>query len=105
MTQIDRRSFLASLGALSLVACHRGVSVATAQRVINGVPGKRRLDRIGIQMYTVRTQARADLAGTLGQLSKIGFKEVEWWGSYPGFTPVQIRALLDQNGLAAPSVH
>jgi sugar phosphate isomerase/epimerase len=56
-------------------------------------------------MYTVRTQGRADLPGTLGQLSKIGFKEVEWWGSYPGFSPAQIKALLDRNGITAPSVH
>jgi sugar phosphate isomerase/epimerase len=105
MTDIDRRSFLASLGALGLVACHRNVSVSSAQRALGSLPGKRKLDRIGIQMYTVRTQARADLPGTLGQLSRIGFKEVEWWGSYPNFTPVQIKALLDQTRLAAPSVH
>lgn len=105
MTHIDRRSFLASLGALGLVACQRGVSVGSAQAVANAAPGKRRLARVGIQMYTVRTQGRADLPGTLGQLSKIGFKEVEWWGQYPNFTPVQIKALLDQNGLTAPSVH
>jgi sugar phosphate isomerase/epimerase len=107
MTELDRRAFLASLGlgAIGLVGCRRGVSLNSAQRVINGIPGKRKLDRIGIQMYTVRTQGRADLPGTLGQLSKIGFKEVEWWGSYPGLTPVQIKALLDQNGLTAPSVH
>ena len=105
MTDIDRRSFLASLGAIGLVACHRGVSLNSAQRVANSIPGKRKLDRIGIQMYTVRTQGRADLPGTLTQLSKIGFKEVEWWGTYPNLTPVQIKALLDQNGLTAPSVH
>jgi sugar phosphate isomerase/epimerase len=105
MTEIDRRSFLASLGALGLAACHRGVSLGSAQGTLNSVPGKRKLARIGIQMYTVRTQARADLPGTLAQLAKIGFKEVEWWGAYPNFTPVQIKALLDQNGLTAPSVH
>lgn len=107
MTDIDRRSFLASLGlgTLGLVACHRGVAVGSAQPLLNSAAGKRKLSRIGIQMYTVRTQARADLPGTLAQLAKIGFKEVEWWGSYPNLTPVQIKALLDQNGLAAPSVH
>jgi sugar phosphate isomerase/epimerase len=106
MTDIDRRSFLASLGigAAGLIACHRGASVGSAQPVLSSAPGKRKLTRIGIQMYTVRNQARADLPGTLGQLGKIGFKEVEWWGSY-SLTPAQIRALLDQNGLAAPSVH
>src|SRR5215208_3962027 len=110
MTEINRRTFLGSLGvgALGLVAC-RSVRTAEAVTAANAIrktiPGKRQLYKIGIQMYTVRTQARADLAGTLGQLSKIGFKEVEWWGSYPALTPVQIKALLDQNGLAAPSVH
>ena len=103
----DRRSFLATLGlgAAGLIACRNTglakMAVAASQRI----PGKRKLYKVGIQMYTVRTQARADLPGTLGRLSKIGFKEVEWWGSYPTFTPAQIRALLDQNGLAAPSVH
>ena len=107
MTEIDRRSFLASLGvgALGIIACHRGVSLGSAQSVITGAAGRRKLDRIGIQMYTVRTQARADLPGTLAKLSQIGFKEVEWWGSYPNTTPAQIKAMLDQNGLTAPSVH
>lgn len=104
----NRRSFLLTLGAgaMGLVGCNRrgGVSLNSASRVLNGMPGKRKLDRIGIQMYTVRTQARADLPGTLAQLSKFGFKEVEWWGSY-SITPQQIKALLDQNGLTAPSVH
>lgn len=109
MTEIDRRSFLAALGvgALGLAGCHtRGVDVVSAADAVRKrIPGKRTLYKIGIQMYTVRTQGRADLPGTLAQLGKIGFKEVEWWGSYPGFTPPQIKALLDQNGISAPSVH
>jgi sugar phosphate isomerase/epimerase len=113
MTHIDRRSFLATLGgAIGAAACHRSVygspegdEIILAPAPVMGVAGKRKLERIGIQMYTVRTQGRTDLPGTLAQLSKIGFKEVEWWGSYPGLTPVQIKALLDQNGLTAPSVH
>ena len=105
MTELDRRSFLAALsvGVVGLVGCSRNPAMA-AQAVRGMVPGKRKLDRIGIQMYTVRTQARADLAGTLSQLAKTGFKEVEWWGAYQ-LTPQQIRGLLDQNGLTAPSVH
>src|SRR3954463_12332449 len=108
MTDFDRRSFLATLGvgAIGLIGCRPLVSNSNARmavRAINGIPGKRKLERIGIQMYTVRTQARADLPGTLGQLSKIGFKEVEWWGSY-SLTPTQIKAPPAQNGLAAPSV-
>jgi sugar phosphate isomerase/epimerase len=98
---MDRRSFLVSLGGgtLAVVGCS-----PTARGALVSSPAKRKLDRIGIQLYTVRTQARADLAGTIGQLGKIGFKEVEWWGSH-ALTPQQIRALLDQSGLTTPSVH
>jgi sugar phosphate isomerase/epimerase len=101
---IDRRSFLAGLGlgTLGLIGC--GSMPAAAAGMSRQSAGRRKLGKIGIQMYTVRTQARADLAGTLGQLAKTGFSEVEWWGTYQ-LTPRQIRALLDQNGLAAPSVH
>jgi sugar phosphate isomerase/epimerase len=109
MTHIDRRSFLATLGvsALGLTACRNNsvVNAAAAEAIRRSIPGKRKLYKVGIQMYTVRTQGRADLPGTLGQLAKIGFKEVEWWGAYPGFNPAQIKGLLDQNGITAPSVH
>jgi sugar phosphate isomerase/epimerase len=106
MTQIDRRSFLTTLGAGALVAigCARNGISSAAAAVSRSASGRKKLQKIGIQMYTVRNQARADLAATLTRLSAIGFKEVEWWGTYP-LTPAQIRGLLDSNGLAAPSVH
>jgi sugar phosphate isomerase/epimerase len=108
MTQIDRRSFLVSLGGAALVAAgctsRQALAVDAAQAGRARIPGKRKLERIGIQMYTVRTQARADLRDTLTRLSQLGYKEVEWWGTYP-LTAVEIRGLLDEKGLAAPSVH
>ena len=101
MTQYDRRSFLTTLGgaALALTGC-----AAVAPGTLVGSSQRRKLSRIGVQLYTVRQQARADLAGTLGQLARIGYKEVEWWGSH-ALTSTQLRALLDSNGLTAPSVH
>lgn len=101
MTELDRRSFFVTLGgaALALAGCS---SVAPGALV--GSPARRKLARIGIQLYTVRTQARADLASTLGQLAKMGYREIEFWGSH-ALTPAQIRAVLDQNGLTSPSVH
>jgi sugar phosphate isomerase/epimerase len=101
MTQLDRRSFLTTLGAAALAIA--GCSTF-APGVIAATAPKRKLGRVGIQLYTVRTQARADLAGTLGKLAQIGFKEIEFWGSH-ALTPPQIRAVLDQNGLTSPSVH
>lgn len=101
MTQVDRRSFLTTLGgaAIALVGC-----AGIAPGALIGSPAKRKLSRIGIQLYTVRTQARADLAGTLAKLAQIGYKEIEFWGSH-SLTPAQIRGVLDQHGLTSPSVH
>jgi sugar phosphate isomerase/epimerase len=67
-------------------------------------PSRRKLSSVGIQLYTMRTQARADLAGTLQKIAQLGYKEVEFWGNY-SLTPAQIRTVLDSNALTSPSMH
>lgn len=67
-------------------------------------PAKRRLDRIGIQLYTVRAQMRADMPGTVAKIAGFGYKDVEFAG-YFGRTAAQVRELLDANGLKSPSTH
>jgi sugar phosphate isomerase/epimerase len=62
------------------------------------------LSRIGVQLYTVRNAMRASVEKTLEQVAKIGYKEVEFAG-YFNRTPKEIRAILDANGLTAPSAH
>ena len=59
---------------------------------------------IGIQLYSVRDRAEADLPETLAMLAEIGYTEVEPF-SYHGRTPAQFRALLDANGLHAVGFH
>ena len=88
MTLQDRRSFIVTLGGsvLVLAGCARGA--------VPAAPGRRRLQRVGLQLYSVRNQAKADLPGTLVQLAKIGYKEVEFWGSFKQ-TPPEIRQILD----------
>lgn len=99
MTQ-DRRTFLATLGSIG--------AATLAHAAINPLFGEARetakLSKIGIQLYTVRRQAAADLPGTLAHLGKIGFKEVELAGYY-NHAASEFRSLLDANGLAAPSGH
>lgn len=63
-----------------------------------------RLERIGIQLYTVRRPAAVDLAGTLQRIAHIGFNEVEFAGFY-GHPASDVRKMLDDTGLAAPSAH
>ena len=63
-----------------------------------------RIERIGLELYTVRSAMKADVPGTLARVAQIGYKEVEFAG-YFGLEPVKVRALLDANGLTSPSVH
>ncbi|HMA45193.1 MAG TPA: sugar phosphate isomerase/epimerase [Gemmatimonadales bacterium] len=67
-------------------------------------PSSSRLDRIGLQLYTVRDLMKQDFEGTLSRVAAIGYKEVEFAG-YFDHTPQQVRAALDRNGLDAPSAH
>jgi sugar phosphate isomerase/epimerase len=63
-----------------------------------------RLDKIGIQLYSVRQDFARDPEGTLAQLAGIGYREVEFAG-YAGKTPAAIKAMLANHGLEAPSAH
>ena len=65
---------------------------------------RRRLERVGIQLYTVRNEMRADMPGTLGRIAAMGYKDVEFAG-YFGRTPAQVKEMLAQNGLRSPSTH
>ena len=102
-----RRSFLrATGGILGGLVMAPGVSVLQALRGGGIAPRNRApiLDRIGIQLYTVRKLMARDAGGTLGKLAEIGYKEVELAGLY-GKSAREMRGLLDHNQLAAPSSH
>jgi sugar phosphate isomerase/epimerase len=91
----DRRSFLSTCGAALLgAACSRAGNTPTDQR----------LDRIGVQLYTVRRDMARDFEGTLARIAEIGYREVEFAG-YHDKTPSEVRAVLTRLGLAAPSSH
>lgn len=84
----------------------RAPAADTSSAAANGAVrlARDRLERVGIQLYTVRAEMRRDLEGTLRRIAGIGYREVEFAG-YFGRTPAQIRATLEQNGLSAPSTH
>ena len=92
MRQIDRRRFLKTLGAAG-VAPWFGCSRRS-----------HRLDRIGVQLYTVRAELERDFDGTLLRLAEIGYREVEFAG-YFGRTPAHVRAAVARAGLTAPGAH
>jgi sugar phosphate isomerase/epimerase len=68
-----------------------------------------RIKNIGIQLYTVRKEMLDDPAGTLKQLAKIGFKELESArsekGNYYGLKPKEIRKITEDLGMKLRSGH
>jgi len=93
---MNRRSFLqtaSAAGAATLFSSRFGWAA-----------DEHKIDKIGVQLYTVRDLMKDDFEGTVAKVAAIGYKEVEFAG-YFGRTPQQVRALLDQNGLKAPSTH
>lgn len=98
----NRRSFLATLGAATAAIAGSG-RVASAAISSSDV-SRKKLDKIGIQLYTLRQLATKDLGGTLSQLAKIGYKEIEMAGYY-NHPAIEVRDLLKQNGLTSPSAH
>jgi len=86
---IDRRAFIGTLGAAYVA----GVRVEA-----------KKLQRLGMQLYTVRTEMEKSVDETLAKVAAIGYKEVEFAG-YFRRTPGQIRDALKQNGLTSPAAH
>jgi len=96
MKAIERREFVKTLATAGVA-----IAVPHARRTTHDA---RRLDKVGIQLYTVRDQMKADFEGTLAHVAEIGYKEVEFAG-YFDHTPADVRAILDRHGLSAPSTH
>jgi sugar phosphate isomerase/epimerase len=99
---MDRRDFVTTLGsavALSQLGCAKGMTT--------NATGTRQLRRVGIQLYTLRDDARRDLEGTLANIAQTGYKDVELLSSMNNFNmpPATLRKVLDRNGLRAPSTH
>jgi len=71
---------------------------------------ERRIDNIGLELYTVRDLLKQDFEGTIAKVAKIGYKEVELAGylnDMPNLNPPvkRVKELLDSNGLSAPACH
>jgi sugar phosphate isomerase/epimerase len=100
MKMIDRRKFVKTA-----VQTATGVTAATLLADKFGwAAAERRIDRVGLQLYTVRDLMKADFDGTIAKVAAIGYKEVEFAG-YFGRTGQQVRAACDKNGLEPVSTH
>ena len=99
---MDRKDFLRVAGLGVLAGCGRGEVPAADDAGRAGLDPP--LDRIGVQLYTVRSLMQEDVAGTLDAVAAIGYREVEFAG-YFGHAPAQVKQWLDDAGLTAPATH
>lgn len=76
-------------------------------RFLRAQPGNRAL--VGIQLYSVRADMKADPAGTLKKLAGMGYRYVEHANyvnrKFYGYTPVDFKKLLQDLGLEMRSGH
>ena len=66
--------------------------------------GAHKIEKVGVQLYTIRDEMKTDFDGSLAKVAAIGYKEVEFAG-YFGRTGQQVRAAIEKNGLSAPATH
>jgi len=98
---ISRRQLVA--GTAAAVGTYSMIGVLPAQAA-SSKPGRVPLDKISVQLYTLRNQLAIDLDASLAQLRAIGYTRVEHAG-FVGRTAAQFRAALDAAGLRATSGH
>lgn len=98
---MNRRELIRILGGGAAGVAALGTRALAAQILPVGLD---RLDRIGVQLYTVRSEMERSVERTLTRVAEIGFREVEFAG-YFGLKPQEVRAALDAVGLTAPAAH
>ena len=103
---MDRRSFVkaaagAAIGGMVGIACREEASPGADSQA---APAMGSLDRIGVQLYTVRGLMEQDFAGTLAAVAAAGYDEVEFAG-YFDHSPEEVKGLLGSVGLEAPAAH
>jgi sugar phosphate isomerase/epimerase len=92
---MDRRTFVKATGA---------AVAASMLPVRPEMFAGDRLDKIGLELYTVRDLMKVSVERTLSQVAAIGYKEVEF-ADYFNRPPRAIKQLLDDNGLRSPAAH
>jgi sugar phosphate isomerase/epimerase len=92
---LNRRSFLMSAGA-GMAAGTLGSSLVFANHHIK-VP-------LGIQLWTVKSEAEKDLEGTLRKVYAAGFRDIEFAGYY-GKNPADLAKLMKDIGFSLVSTH
>jgi sugar phosphate isomerase/epimerase len=100
---MNRRGFLQQTGGLMASAAIGSETLGTLADAF----GKAPLQRIGLELYSVRKEMARDFDGTLAAVRKIGYTDVELLWSFDnwGKSTTEVKAALAREGLRAPSAH
>jgi len=98
MNLLNRRTFLTAAAGAAVV----GSAYERVLRAAQTYGGKK--VPIALQLYTVGGDLRRDMAGTLGQIAKLGYKGVEFAG-FNNVAAADIKKMLDANGLQCVGCH
>lgn len=94
----SRREFLKTAGGL-----------AVGSLLLPYFAQAKKVNDVGIQLYTVRDAMLADAKGTLEKLAKLGYKELESArsakGNYYGLSPQEVKKICGDLGLTMRSGH
>jgi sugar phosphate isomerase/epimerase len=91
----SRRNFLKTAALAGVAATNPWQNVLAQNR---------RVSNIGLQLYSLRTEMGEYFEGTLGRLTEMGFKEMEFAG-YFDKSPAEVRRILDGLGMTSPAAH
>jgi sugar phosphate isomerase/epimerase len=94
---MNRRHFLQTAAMGTVVGA---VSLHLPESLFANPYGK----PIGLQLYTLRDALEQDAAGTIQQVAKIGYKDVEIYSLY-GKSAAEFSKILKDNGITASSGH
>jgi sugar phosphate isomerase/epimerase len=96
---LSRRNFL----------MNSAVAVTAAALMPENLFAAAKIQRVGLQLYSVRDAMKTDPAGTLKKLADMGYVNVEHANyinrKFYGYTPAEFKKLLGDLGLTMPSGH
>jgi sugar phosphate isomerase/epimerase len=100
---MNRRDFLLQTGGVVAGAAFGSETLGAAPNVSRTGP----LQRIGLELYSVRKEMARDFDRTLAAVREIGYTDVELLWSFDnwGKSTAEVKAALAREGLKAPSAH
>src|SRR5437762_12696704 len=101
MPPMNRRTFIGTSVAATLAAAAKPAWAADTAHLARRSPVAHAIDRVGLQLCTVRDAMQTDFAGTIAKVAASGYKEAEAAG-YVDHAATDHRAIVAKPKPASP---